>query len=219
MRTATLPGDPQLDRLDAPAVHASREETGAADKPASAAIRDRLSVQLRGDLVSRLRESALQQRTTTTALLRRAAQALLDGKSDPLGLDKPSRKRAQARPGPRAKVLLCMSAEHAALLIGRARAAEMTYGSYVGALLDGKVPLPVPTHHAASVLDLRASTDRLAAMSTDLNAFAQLLGKVPATQLEPLRASLSSLIVDVRKHLSLSAVLIAELQPYRRGRR
>lgn len=219
MLTANPPDDRRLDGLDAAAVHASREAIGSTEKTASAATCERLSLEFRGALALRLRARAAQAQTTTTALLRRAAQALLDDEPAPLEPDKDTLKRTQARPGPKALVQMRMSDEQVSLLIGRARAAEMTYGGYVSALLDGTVPPPVPLHHAAAVQDLRASTDRLAVMSTDLNAFAQLLDKVPSAQLEPFRANLRSLIDDVRRHLCLSAVLIAELEPYRRGRR
>jgi hypothetical protein len=65
-------------------------------------------------------------------------------------------------------------------------------------------------HRSAALM---ASTDRLAAMSRDLNAFLRLLGRVQAAELESYRAGLKSLTTDVREHLAFAAALIAELRP------
>ena len=126
---------------------------------------------------------------------------------------------AHARDDAKVRVTLRLSAAHAASLAERARTAAASRGDYVCGLLDGAVPAPLPADHAASVSALLISTDRLAAMSVDLNAFSRLLGRVPASQLEPYRATMRTLADDVRKHLALSAALIAELKPARKARR
>jgi hypothetical protein len=64
-----------------------------------------------------------------------------------------------------------------------------------------------------------ASTDRVAALSADLNAFQRVLGRASFLQLEPYRASITSLTKDVRQHLATAAALVAELRPARRPRR
>jgi len=118
-----------------------------------------------------------------------------------------------------AKVTLRMSAVHAATLARRARAADVAQGQYVGTMLDGVPVPPLPADHSASVAALRASTDRVAAMSADLNAFLRLLDSVPASQLEGYRAGLRSLASDMRAHLAKASALIADLAPSRRRQR
>ena len=49
---------------------------------------------------------------------------------------------------------------------------------------------------------LMASTDRLAALSADLDTFVRLLGRTPRSELAPYRASLRSLADDVRVRLA-----------------
>ena len=56
------------------------------------------------------------------------------------------------------------------------------------------------------------STDRLAALSADLNAFMRLLGRTPRSELEPYRASIRSLAGDVNVHLASAAALVAALR-------
>lgn len=80
-------------------------------------------------------------------------------------------------------------------------------------------PGPPAADHGAAVDALRASTDRLATMSTDLNAFVRLLATASVAQLEPYRASITSLSKDIHLHLASAAALISELRRTRRGRR
>lgn len=116
------------------------------------------------------------------------------------------------------KVTLRMSAVHALLLARRARAADVSQGWYVCTLLDG-MPAPLRSaDHSTAVATLRASTDKVAAMSVDLNAFLRLLTCGPDQQMENYRAALMSLADDMRAHLAAASVLIAELMPSRAKR-
>ncbi|MCE4538525.1 hypothetical protein LXT12_14830 [Pelomonas sp. P7] len=117
------------------------------------------------------------------------------------------------------KVTLRMSPVYAAMLARQARAADVAQGQYVCTLLDGAPAPPLCADHSASVSALRASTDRVAAMSADLNAFLRLLGHVPAGELAGYRAGLKSLASDMRAHLAKASALIADLAPTRRPRR
>ena len=56
------------------------------------------------------------------------------------------------------------------------------------------------------------STDRLAVLSADLNAFQRLVGRVPTRELEPYRASIDALNDDVRVHLAAASALVAALR-------
>lgn len=177
--------------------------------------RDRITVDLRG-LRSRLEARASQRGITAAALVRRAVVFLLDDGSPERG---DIACAAKATSGQVAKVTLRMSPTHAATLARQARAADVAQGQYVCALLDGAPAPPLPADHSASVAALRASTDRVAAMSTDLNAFMRLLGRVPAEQLEGYRGGLMSLAGDMRAHLAKASALLAEITPSRRPKR
>ncbi|MFG6490514.1 hypothetical protein ACG04R_27875 [Roseateles sp. BYS78W] len=126
---------------------------------------------------------------------------------------------SDASAGRLVKVTLRMSAAHAVLLARRARAADVAQGRYVCSLLDGVAAPPLAADHGAVVATLRASTDRVAAMSADLNAFLRLLDRLPSGQLEGHRAGLTSLASDMRSHLAKASALIAELAPSRRCRK
>ena len=117
------------------------------------------------------------------------------------------------------KVTLRVSTDHAARLARHARASEMSQGGYVSALLDGDCPPPLPESHDAAIHALRRSTDHLAVLSADLNDFLRLMGRLPTAELQRYRASVVSVIDDVRKHLVLASALVAEVRPSRRGRR
>lgn len=177
--------------------------------------RDRITVDLR-DLRSRLEARAVQQGTTSAVLVRRAVVLMLDDGCPERG-DVVCPGRASS--GQVAKVTLRMSPTHAATLARQARAADVAQGQYVCTLLDGAPAPPISADHSASVAALRASTDRVAAMSADLNAFLRLLGRVPADQLEGYRAGLKSLAGDMRAHLAEASALIADLTPSRRPKR
>jgi hypothetical protein len=174
--------------------------------------RDRVTVDLRG-LRSRLDAQAAHHQTTTAALVRRGVLLML-GSIHREGIT------CTARPltAKGAKVTLRLTPAHAAMLTKRAREADVSQGQYVCALLDGMPPPPLPPDHAISAAALRESTDRVAAMSADLNAFLRLLGRVPGTQLDAYRAGLTSLAGDMRAHLSKASTLIADLAPSRRPR-
>ena len=82
-------------------------------------------------------------------------------------------------------------------------------------LLDGTPRVPPPPDHAQAIAALARSTDQLAAISTDLNAFMRLVGRVPRSELERYRAGILTLADDVRRHLAVAASFIAELKPAR----
>ncbi len=98
----------------------------------------------------------------------------------------------------------------------RARAAGMSQGMYLDALIMGEPPTPLPADHAELRSALHRSNDQLAVALADLNGFTRL---VAAGHVEPPvdgRASLDDLIRDVRMHLGLAAQVLAQLKPPRR---
>lgn len=174
-------------------------------------MRDRVTVDLRG-IRPQLQAHAAKRQMTAAALVRRAVMAMLDdapcaeGGSGPID---------SASGTPVVKVTLRLPVAHAVLLASRARAADLSQGTYVARLIDGTPAQPRAPDYAQAVAALMASTDRLAALSADLNAFMRLLGRTPRSELEPYRASIRSLASDVRVHLASAAALVAALRATR----
>jgi hypothetical protein len=175
---------------------------------AAAALRDRVTVDLRG-IRPRLQAQAAKRQMTTAALVRHAVTAMLDDTPSDVGGYAPI---DSASGTPVLKVTLRLPVGHAVVLASRARVADVSQGTYVARLIDGTPAQPRAPNHTQAVAALMASTDRLAALSADLNAFMRLLGRTPSSQLEPYRASIRSLASDVRVHLASAAALVAELR-------
>lgn len=173
----------------------------------AAAMRDRITVDLRGIRPQSQAHAALRQ-MSAAALVRRAVKAMLDDAQSDVGDDGPT---DTASGSPIVKIALRLPVAHAALLARRACRADVSQGSYVVRLIDGTPTRPLAPDHARAVAALRASTDRLAALSADLNAFMRLLGRTPRSELEPYRASIRSLASDIRLHLASGAAMLAGL--------
>lgn len=171
----------------------------------AAAMRDRVTVDLRG-IRPQLQAHAAKRQMTAAALVRRAVTAILDDAPSGVGDSGPI---DSASGTPVVKVTLRLSAAHAVVLASRARVADVSQGTYVARLIDGMPAQPRAPDHTQAVAALMASTDRLAALSADLNAFMRLLGRTPRSELEPYRASIRSLAGDVRVHLASAAALVA----------
>jgi hypothetical protein len=99
---------------------------------------------------------------------------------------------------------------HALLLVRRARAADVSQGSYLAGLIDGTPILTSPDRREA-IAALVRSTDQLAIICADLNAFMRLLGVGTQEQLEPYGARLSSLAADVHGHLEVAGRFLADV--------
>lgn len=125
--------------------------------------RDRVTIELRG-LRERLHTLAAARRLTAAALARKALVALLD--DEPSDGDTSYSDTAMRSGGRIVKVTLRLSAAHAAALATRARAADVSQGTYVAGLIHGTPPGPLPPDHTHAVAALVGSTDQLAAMST-----------------------------------------------------
>ena len=179
--------------------------------PAGVAMRDRVTVDLRG-VRPQLQVQAARRQITAAALVRRAVLAMLDEESPDAGDIKPLDTASGTQI---VKVTLRLPVAHAVLLASRARRADVSQGSYVARLIDGTPAQPRASDHTQTVAALMASTDRLAALSADLNAFMRLLGRTPRIELEPYRASIRSLADDVRVHLASAAALVAALRATR----
>jgi hypothetical protein len=199
---------PNGERLTAPTAHHRGDlERGS---------RDRVTIDLRG-MRERLQAHAAVHKMTTAALVRKALVALLT--DDPRDLDTCQGNTITSGDGQVVKVTLRLSAAHAFALARRARAADVSQGAYVAGLINGAAPAPRPPDHTHAVAALVGSTDQLAAMGADLNAFMRLLGRGSSSEVESYRASIIiTLADDVRSHLATVAPLIAELRSARRPR-
>ena len=179
---------------------------------AGVAMRDRVTIDLRG-LRPQLQAQAARRQMTAAALVRRAVLAMLDdapGDAGDIGsIDDASDTQI-------VKVTLRLPVAHAVVLASRARVADVSQGTYIAGLIDGTPAQPRAPDPTRAVAALMASTDRLAALSADLNAFMRVLGRIPRSELEPYRASIRSLTDDVRVHLASAAALVAALRATRR---
>jgi hypothetical protein len=178
--------------------------------------RDRITIELRG-LRERLYAQASARGVTVATLARSTLMASLDG--EPGGSDRlPHEHVTGARGEAHLKVTLRLPAAHALLLAKRARAADVAQGTYVAGLIDGVPLAPLPANHANAVAALVGSTDQLATLGTDLNAFMRLVGRVPSPELERYGAGLQALADEVRGHLAVAAPLVAALKTARSPR-
>lgn len=176
--------------------------------------RDQVNVNLCG-LGPSLRAYAERKQMSVACAVRMAVADLLD--SGERQVDSEPAPEVQAC-GPKMRVLLRLPEASAGMLLSRARKAGVSRSRYVILLMEGKTPSPLPADHDRLIASLMASTVQLAAQSVDLNAFMRLLGRVPASELEPYRAGLRSLIPAVRSHLEMAAALLAELEKTKRWR-
>ncbi|KQV52877.1 hypothetical protein ASC95_08755 [Pelomonas sp. Root1217] len=194
-------------------------EGGTPDQEPEPGVIERHKLQfVLGSLGPRLRAEARRQRTTMADIVRRATLKMLDdiqGRMDAGGIAQPFEHSAR-----NVHFHLHMPPAFATELTERARAAFMTRGEFVWSLLKGISPPALPLDHAAAVQALRNSTDRLAALSTDLSELLRLFARQTPTSesLASQQANVRSLDHEVRNHLRTASVLIAELKPYRRPR-
>ena len=173
----------------------------------SADSRDRVTVDLRG-LAPAVKAHASARNMTLAAFARAAmVEALRQAKADPFHLW--PGVRLGRRPEP-VKLTLSLPLRQASWLVEHARAAGLSYGTYLASVIDGT---PAPGGLGEAVRALTASTDQLAALSTDLNDFVRLLrqGRSRRSREVPPDES-SSLFDEVRQHMRLDAALSAEVR-------
>ena len=178
--------------------------------------RERVTIDLRG-LAAAMQLRAAAERTTVAALARRAIAVMLDAPAPKAELFSAAVAAAPRVPpdGLPVKVTVRMSATHAVTLATRAHSADVSQGAYVADLLDNAPPPPQPPDHHEAIGAWLTSTDQLAVLSADLNAFMRLLGRGNPAALEPYRASVMSLSKDVHGHLAAASRLMSELKPAR----
>ena len=147
------------------------------------APRDRVIIDLRG-IGDAVRSAAAQRRISVAHLARQALLSTIaasEPAAEPLGSDSPTPRFASA------KLTLRLSQPYADALIVNAVGLGLSYGAYVARLVNG-TPLPRPAaERAADRAALLASSDQLAALSADLNAFMRLLRSGDSAEVEKYR--------------------------------
>lgn len=170
----------------------------------SADSRDRVTVDLRG-LAPAVKAHASARNMTLAAFARAAmVDALKQAEADPFHLS-----QGGLDDGPPVKLALSLPLRQASWLVEHARAAGLSYGTYLASVIDGT---PAPGGLGEAVRALTASTAQLAALSTDLNDFVRLLRRGSSTEAEKYRQRVMSLFDEVRQHVRINAALSAEVR-------
>ena len=175
------------------------------------APRDRVMIDLRG-IGDAVRSAAAQRGTTVAHLARQALLATIaasDPTVTPLGSD------SQTPGFSTAKLTLRLPQPHADVLIVNAVGLGLSYGEYVARLVN-RTPLPRPAaERAADRAALLKSSDQLAALSADLNAFVRTLRRGSSTEVEKYRHRIETVDADIRGHLDLASKFMRDPQARR----
>lgn len=171
----------------------------------SADSRDRVTVDLRG-LAPAVKAHASARNMTLAAFARAAmVDALKQANADPWHLS----QGGGLDDGQPVKLTLSLPLRQASWLVEHARAAGLSYGTYLASVIDGT---PAPGGLGEAVRALTASTAQLAALSTDLNDYVRLLRRRDFAEAEKYRLRVLSLFDEVRQHVRLNAALAAEVR-------
>lgn len=171
----------------------------------SADSRDRVTVDLRG-LAPAVKAHASARNMTLAAFARSAmVQALKQADVDPFHLS----QAGGPDDGQPVKLTLSLPLRQASWLVEHARAAGLSYGTYLASVIDGT---PAPCGLGEAVRALTASTNQLAALSADLNDYVRLLRRLNFEEAEQYRRRVVSMFDEVRDHVRLNAALSAEVR-------
>ena len=180
------------------------------------ASRQRVTVDLRG-AADRLHAFAAARHMTTAAVVRMAIRQALDGQvyADST-VTQPARTLIDRTAN---KVTIRLAPEAATALATRARAADVSQGHYVAGLLEGSPPPMRPSDHGDAVAALAKSTDALAGLRVDLNAFTRMMRMAGANGLAGQGKELDAMSKQMLEHIAIASRLIIGLQPSARARR
>jgi hypothetical protein len=180
------------------------------------ASRQRVTVDLRG-AADRLHSFATARHMTTAAVVRMAIRQALDGQICADGtVTQPAHTLIDRAA---IKVTIRLAPEAATALATRARAADVSQGDYVAGLLEGSPPPMRPLNHGDAVAALAKSTDALAGLRVDLNAFTRMVRRAGANGMAGQGADLDAMSKQMLEHIAIASRLIIGLQPSARARR
>jgi hypothetical protein len=176
--------------------------------------RDRISVDLHG-LKTALFERAQALGVSPSGLVRTTlAHALGHAELITIERQLPSRLSGNSD---RARLCLRMSREQASAVFEGARRADLNPGDYVGNLVAG-VPVLLGTGSRSDHLaGLIASSAELSTLSRNIHHLTKLLREGNVRPALMYRDMLDTLAGDVRRHLTLAASVLADLQPRSRS--
>jgi hypothetical protein len=173
--------------------------------------RDRVIIDLRG-IGDAVRSAAAQRNITIAHLARQALLSTIAASEPPvvpLGSNSPTPSFLTT------KLTLRMPQPHADALIVNAVGLGLSYGEYVARLVSGS-SLPRPSaERAADRAALLASSDQLAVLSADLNAFERLLRHGSSADAQKFRQRIEVMDADIRRHLDLASKLMTDPQARR----
>jgi hypothetical protein len=174
---------------------------------------DFVTVEMRG-LKAALVARAQAQRVSVSQLVRGAV-------ARDLGLAaecEPHCDEASTRAGVKAasvKLSIRMTVDEARQFAAGARTAGLSRGAYLAGLVADVPVLSAGGGRAEHVAALRMSTAELATLSRNLYLLSTQLRRGEGELAQPYRSMLDSLARDVRQHLDLASIALADLQPRR----
>ena len=173
--------------------------------------RDRVTVDLRG-IGSAVKAEAAARNVSLAAFARAAmVEALKQTVDEPKDLGE-----IVPDDGQTIKLTLRLPMSEAGWLVEHARAAGVSYGTFLVSVIDGA---PCPGSLAEAVRSLTESTDQMAALSRDLSAGIRLLGAAKIEETRKYRQQVVVLFDEVRQHLRLTSALAGEVRRAVRFRR
>ena len=170
--------------------------------------RHRLTIDLRGT-ESRLRALAAARHMTLAAAARQAILCAIEPSVDDgcgAALLRPDRAPSDA-----VKVTLRLPAAAATKIAARARAADLSQGAVVAALVEGLPPSATAPDRRAVLGALKASSSELASLCVELLAVRRSITASGQVVALPDQMALDSLSQQVRRHLELASRAIAEV--------
>jgi hypothetical protein len=176
--------------------------------------RDRISVDLHG-LKAVLFARARARGVSPSGLVREALVEAL-GQSDSSGLDR-SIKSASVPIEGRVRLSLRMTREEALAILAAARHAGMDPGVFIAGLVAGVPALTNGASRTDHLAALIASSAELSTLSRNIRHLTTLLRQGNVRPALEYRAMLDTLAGDVRRHLTLAASVLADLQPRNRS--
>ena len=180
-------------------------------------IREFFTVDLRG-LRPALRARAARDGVTESDVLRSALAAALGDPGVHLRSPGVGSAASSRTAPPHVKLSVRVSVQVARRLDLNGRAAGLSRGAYLMRLIDGAPPVIPRTERAAGFAALNASASEVALLSRDINHLTHLLRMGSVRAAREYQGRMETLDGDVRKHLALSAAVIAELMADRKGR-
>ena len=172
-----------------------------------------VTVDMRG-LKSALMARAQAQRVSVSVLVRAAVErelGIVDASTEPEGAT-----RTAATAGSIVKLSIRLTSGEAEQLDAGARRAGLSRGAFLAGLLAN---VPSLTGDSASRVDclaaLTASSAELSTLSRDIHRLTALLRQSEVGPAQQYRRMLDTVGDDVRAHLRLAAVVLADLRPAR----